>query len=124
MKRFLLLGVFTLGLALPAHAQFGGQSVGSGGSLSSGGGINGGGSHLASVPPAQFATTGVSGNEAEFIPSAFLAYDQAIAAGEKALAAKSKSVAKVASENSAAQKPRAKFAMVQDCNGNPIIVSR
>jgi hypothetical protein len=123
MKRFLILAVFALGLALPAHAQFGGQSIGSG-SLSSGGGINAGAPRLASEPPAQFAMTGVSGNEAEFTPSAFLAYDQAIAAGKESLAAKEKSVAKVASENSTVQKPRAKFAMVQDCNGNPIIVSR
>jgi hypothetical protein len=118
MKRFLCLAVLALGLALPARAQFGGQSVGSGSSLNSGSVSH----SLPSVSPTQFATNGFSGTESDFVPTAFVAYDQAIAAGNVALAAKAKSVAKAAAENNSAQKTPAKFAMMQDANGDAIIV--
>jgi hypothetical protein len=117
MKRLLGLAVLALCLGVPAHAQIGG-SVG-GGSLT--------GSNfraLPNYPPTKFAVTGISGTTGDFIPSAFVAYDQAIAEGKAAVTAKTESVAKVAADNSSTQKPRAKFAMVQDANGNAILVSR
>jgi hypothetical protein len=120
MKRFLVLAAFGLFLALPAHAQFGLT----GGSVGGGGGINGGNSHLPDYPPTSFASTYFTGADTSFIPSAFVNYEQAIAAGNAALAAKSKTVANAASETKSQEKPRARFAMVQDANGKPVIVSR
>jgi hypothetical protein len=124
MKRLLGLVVLALGLALPAHAQFLGGSIGGGSSLNNAGGSSGGGFHASMSQPTRFATTGVSGTEADFIPSAFVSYDQAIAVGKAALAEKAKTVVNAAAENSDRQKPRAKLAMVQDANGNVILVSR
>jgi hypothetical protein len=124
MKRFLVLAGFVLILTFPAHAQLGGLSVTGGGSIGNGGGINGNNASLPSYPRANFATNAFSGTEADFIPSAFLAYDQAIAAGREALAAKAITVAGAATEATGATKPRAKLAIVQDANGDPVIVPR
>jgi hypothetical protein len=117
MKRFLGLAALVFFFTLPAHAQLGGAI--------SGGSLFGSSFHtLPSYPSAKFVSTGVSGTEADFVPSAFVTYDQAIAQGKAAIKAETKSVARAASENSSAIKPRAKFAMVQDGEGNVVIVSR
>jgi hypothetical protein len=98
MKRLLGLAILALGLAVPAHAQFAGNSVGAAGSIGSGGGLNGGGSssHMISYPRAVFATAIVSGTDIDFKPSAFVSYDVAVAEGRAALAFRERSVVEVA----------------------------
>ncbi|MGA2509591.1 MAG: hypothetical protein ABSG27_05125 [Candidatus Acidiferrales bacterium] len=124
MKKILGLAVLALGLAVPAHAQFLGASVGSGSNVGSGGGVGSVVFHvLPSVPPAHFAIVYVTGTDS-FTPSAFVAYDQAVAEGIAALNLKEKSVAEVAAENSVAHAPRAKLAFVQNSAGDAVIVSR
>ncbi len=124
MKKILGLAVLALGLAVPAHAQFLGNTVGSGGNVGGVGGLSGVAFRaLPSVPPAHFAIVYVTGTDS-FTPSAFVAYDQAVAEGIAALNLKEKSVAEVAAENNAAHAPRAKLAFVQNSAGDAVIVSR
>jgi hypothetical protein len=124
MKRLLGLAVLALGLAVPAHAQFAGNSVGASGSIGSGGGLNGGGGfrHITSYPRAVFATTIVSGTETDFEPSAFVSYDVAVAEGRAVMAFKERSVVEVAREVRSTRGVRARVAFVQDVNGDPVIV--
>jgi hypothetical protein len=126
MKRLLGLAVLALGLAVPAYAQFSGNSVGASGSIGSGGGLNGGGSfrHITSYPRAVFATTIVSGTETDFEPSAFVSYDVAVAEGRAVMAFKERSVVEVAREVSSTRGARARVAFVQDASGDPVIVSQ
>jgi len=117
MKQLLGLAVLVFFFTLPAHAQSGGSIAG--------GSLFGSSFHtLPSYPPARLISTGISGTDEDFVPSAFVAYEQAIAEGRAAITAEAKTVAKAASENKSAPKPRAKFAMVQDGEGNVMILSR
>jgi hypothetical protein len=136
MKRLLGLAILTLGLALSASAQSGGRSFGGGTAGPSNGGTNGGGgggggaisagvgfSTLPNHPPASFAATAVSGTDGEFVPSTFLPFESAVAAGKAALDAEHASVAQVAEANSRAPKAKAKFALIEDATGNAVIAT-
>jgi hypothetical protein len=138
MKRILGVAVFVLLLSAPAHGQARGSSpapaVSSSTAATSGGGGGGiGGGALSGAsntpsfhhyPAAKFDLKDVSGTEADFTPSAFLPYDRAIAAGQAALNAQKKTLVEAAAEGSRTPPSRAKVALVQDANGDPIIVSR
>ncbi len=130
MKRFIGLAILTLGLALSANAQSrGGGTAGptNGGGNGGGGGggaIGGAGfSTLPNHPAATFAATAVSGTDAEFVPSTFLPFESAVAAGKAALDAEHASVAQVAEANSRAPKAKAKFALIEDATGNAVIAT-
>jgi len=127
MRRAIAIAAFILFFAIPAHAQKGAAAGGSSTSMqfSGGGGFGGdsGARPLPSYPPAHFKMSNVSGSQASFIPSAFLPFDRAVAVGQAMLDAQKKS-AVVAAAAEDAVKPRAKVVVVQDANGNPIIVKQ
>lgn len=137
MKRFLGLAVLILGLSIPAHGQSqrGGAGMTGGApggvvSYGGGGGGNGGsgggpmGFHtLPSIPPANLRSSAVGGTEASFVPSTFLPYSQAIAAGEAVLDAQHESVAEAAAENSRAPRLKAKAAIIENAAGDPVITT-
>ena len=130
MKRAIGVAAFILFFAIPAHAQRGAAAGGSSTALQFSGGGGGGGfggdsgaRPLPSYPPAHFKISDVSGSQASFIPSAFLPFHRAVAVGQAMLDAQKKSAVVAAAADDAA-KPRAKVAVVQDANGNPIIVNQ
>jgi hypothetical protein len=96
---------------------------GGGGSEGSTGGMTGPTSfHVPpAIPPANLRSTAVSGSDATFVPSTFLPYKQAIAAGEAVLDAEHKTVAEAAAENSRTLRPRAKATIIENAAGNPVI---
>lgn len=114
MKRILFLSVLMLGCSASAHAQYFGGMIG--GPLSA---------PIVptpmSVPPTHFAVSHVSGTDADFIPSSFRTFEQAVAEGRAALAAQARTLAQIADENSKTQKTKAKLAIVQDASGNVIL---
>jgi hypothetical protein len=130
MKKLLGIAGFVLLSCVPAHGQsnkgtgVGGSSplgVSSGGGGGIGGGVNGGGARLPNYPSAHFSTSAISGGDPSFAPSTFLTFEQAIAEG-RAESANQKSLAEVATENSATPKAKAKFAFVQDAQGKVVPV--
>jgi hypothetical protein len=141
MKRFLGLAALILGLSVSAHGQSaraGAVAGGATGGLASngGGGFGGGASGdgggmggtsnfhtLPSIPPANLRSSAVSGTEASFVPSTFLPYNQAIAAGEAVLDAQYKSVAEAAAENSRAHRPKAKAAIIDNAAGHAVLTT-
>jgi hypothetical protein len=134
MKRLLVFATFVALFSAPARAQS--KSAGSSGtgyptnsgySGGGGGGFSGGGGNsgpLPDYPPAHFAMNAISGTEDAFSPSTFLPFEQAVAAGKAAAAARAKSPAEAAKENSDAQKAKARVVFVQDAAGNVIPVRR
>jgi hypothetical protein len=115
MKRIVVLGVLILGCSVSARAQAFGGSIG-------GGSLNGPSfPTLVSTPPAHFAVSRVRGTDADFIPSSFRSFDQAVAEGKTALAAQARTLAQIAEENSRTQKSKARLAIVQDASGNVIL---
>jgi len=136
MKRLLGLAILILGLALSAGAQSGGRTLGgtpsptNGGNSGGGGGMVGGGgmsgvpfSTLPSHPRANFAATAISGTDAEFVPSTFLPFEDAVDAGQAVLDAQHASVAQAAEANSRAPKAKAKFALIEDAAGHAVIAT-
>ncbi|HXJ16853.1 MAG TPA: hypothetical protein VNM68_06610 [Candidatus Polarisedimenticolia bacterium] len=114
MKRILGVAVLILWFAVPAHAQYFGTSLG-GGSL---GHVS---FHtLPSVPPAQFEVRAVSGG-ADFVPSSYVPYEQALAEGRAALAARTKTLAEITRENSVVPRVKARLILVQDDHGRAIL---
>ena len=116
--RSVIFGVLSLFLSLSLHAQSrmspagaapstlnnggGGGGGYSGGSAYGGGGV---GIHsLPSCPLAQFNYSYAHGTDADFAPTSFLPYDQAIKLGEAVLAEKPKSLGEVAAEYRAQKK--------------------
>lgn len=139
-KRILGIAVFTLGIALPAHAQtsrggaVGSSANGSGvngggggfGGGAGGGGFGGGGlsgaSKLPSYPVSSPRMTGISGSQGDFVPSTFLPYDKALTEGKTVLDTPPPTVAEAAREQTSARVEKAKFALVQDEYGHPMII--
>lgn len=139
MNRFLGLVILTAGLALPAHAQASRgtsgagvsgmtasntTSTGGGGGYSGGGFGSGAGSRPTRYPVTQFGVASVSGSLQDFIPSTFLAYDKALATGRDILANPPKTVAEAAHNQEYSGTQKARIALIQDANGNPVIVAR
>ena len=138
MKRVLGLAIAVAALALPAHAQASKgappasaaspitSNNGSGGGGSSGfsGGGSVGGSHLSAYPRRQFGVASVSGTQQDYVPSTFVAYDQALAEGRDILSNPPKTVVEAAHAQVAAPAGKAKFAFVQNANGDAVIVVR
>ncbi len=102
-----------------------GVGEGGGGYGGSGGGMTGPSSFhtLPSFPPANLRSTAVSGSDASFVPSTFLPYNQAIAAGEAMLDAQHESVAEAAAKNSLVQRLPAKATIIENAIGNPVITT-
>jgi hypothetical protein len=116
MKRILGIAALILWFAVPAHAQS------FGGSISGAGGIG----HVifpvhSSTPPARFQVRAVSGSKADFTPSSFASYEQALAEGRAALAAQVKTLADVARENNTTPRVRARLVAVQDNRGRVVL---
>jgi hypothetical protein len=116
MKRILGVAVLILWFAVPAHAQ------GFGGSLSGGGSLG----HvtfpaLPSIPPAHFDVRAERGG-ADFVPSSYASYEQALAEGRAALTQQAKTLAEIARENSGIPKAKARLVLVQDDYGRAVLV--
>ncbi|HTR46348.1 MAG TPA: hypothetical protein VMM16_03040 [Verrucomicrobiae bacterium] len=134
MKRFLGLTILAAGLAMPAHAQSHAPAGAAGGPSSAnssggGGGYGGGwgssgGTRLTQYPLAHFAVTSVSGSQQDYVPSTFVAYNQAISHGQEILDAPPKTVAEAARENSIARMQKARVVVVQGPNGEMVVTSR
>ena len=117
MKWLLAVGGLLLVSAVPAQAQLGG---GVGGSL---GHVNFRGA--TSYPETQFNAIVVSGTANSYVPTTFALYDQALAQVQStARLVTPKSLGEVAQEYSRETRPKAKFALVQDNDGNAIIAPR
>lgn len=133
MKRAIGVAAFIL-FAIPAHAQKGASPAGGSSSAQQaasaggggGGGFGGGGGtgRLADTPRAQFRMSTVSGSDGSFIPSGYLPFDRAVAEGQAMLDAEKKTPAEAAAATSIVPKPHAKVAVVQDANGDPIVIKQ
>lgn len=116
MKRILGIAVLILWFAVPAHAQsFSGSVVG---------GVGIGKVNFPTVPnypPAHFEVRAVSGTAADFVPSSFASYEQALAEGRAALAVRAKTLGEIARENSSTPRVKARLVLVQDDHGNAVL---
>ena len=136
MNKIISLAIVGVFFAIPAHAQRslagtlgpsgGGYGIG-GGSASggAGGSIGGGGTvsfhTLPPVPSANFQIMDVSGASSEFVPSSWTQFEKGLAQGRAQLALERKTLGEVAAENRLVDKPKAKFAIIQDAFGNAIV---
>ena len=129
-----LLGLF---ISVPANAQrsmagaagpngtnlIGGTSGGGSGNAVAGGGTVG--FHtLPAVAPAQFQMIDISGQGDGYVLSSWTEFERALARGRAELAVVSKTLGEVAAENRRTERPKAKFALIQDAAGNAIIERR
>jgi hypothetical protein len=137
MNRLIGLTILVMGLAAPAHAQTAhaapmasgsGSPINStsGGSGAGSGGFGGSsiGSRPLSSPPAHFNATNVSGSRDSYVPSTFVSYDAALAAGKQLIDTPPLTVAEAARRQASAHPEKAKLALVQDDYGRPMIVRR
>jgi hypothetical protein len=130
MKQAVAVAAFILFFfAIPAHAQrrAGGAAGSSSAQLTGGGGggFSGGSTAmLPDYPSAHFNMREFSGSEGSFIPSGYVPFDRAVAQGQAILDAEEKTPAEAAAATSIAAKPRAKVAVVQDVNGDPIVIKQ
>jgi hypothetical protein len=134
VKRICGLTALILWLSIPAHAQhaMGGSSTGVAGASgwAGGGGGTGGGTGqvsfptLPSYPQHEFLMTNVSGTNADFTPSTFLDYDQALNEGRAALASKMRPLAEIAKQNRESKPAKGKIAILQDANGKAFLASQ
>jgi hypothetical protein len=74
-------------------------------------------------PPASPQALEVSGGDTTFLPSTFLTFDKALAAGKIDLKQQAKTVAEAAAESRKAAKTKTKIRIVQDDHGNAVLVS-
>jgi len=136
MKRLIGFAVLAAGLAVPTHAQTVHAAAGGAASLPAsngggwgigGGGLGGGssvGNKPVNYPPTLFSVTSVSGSQQEYVPSVFVSYDRAVAAGQDALDTPSLTVAEAARRKANAPPDKAKVTLVQDDYGRAVIVPR
>ena len=114
--------------SVPAHAQAAGGSAntmrGSGGGAG-GGGVSSGASsgRPASTPTAQFKMATISGSSSDFVPSAYLPFDKAVALGRTDTSTKPATVVEVAEANKNAKGPNSDHVIVQDLRGRLVEVS-
>jgi hypothetical protein len=111
----MIFAAFVLFFSLPLHAQSrmppagatpsaSNNSGGGGGGGSYGGGGGAGIHSLPSCPARQYSYSYAHGSGADFAPTSFLPYDQAVKLGDAVLAEKPKSLGEVAAEYRAAKK--------------------
>lgn len=116
MKRIIGLVVLILWFAVPARAQsFGVSAIGGAGM----GQVNF--PTLPSYPPAHFEVRTESGTAADFVPSSFESYKQALAEGRAVVATQAKSLGEIARENSGTPRAKARVILVQDDHGNAVL---
>ncbi len=124
MKAILALMALVLVFSLTAHAQAAGGSAssphtGGGGSFGGGGGFSGpSGGQLAHTPTTQFQMSAVSGSNSDFVPSAYLPFDKAVALGQNYTAAKPATIVEVAQAYKSVKGPGPEHVIVQDRRGN------
>ena len=120
MKYIFGFAAFVLLSSLPAYAQ-----RPAGGGVGYGGAIGGGTSRLPVYSPTNFQAVYVTGaDNYDFSPSTFRSYDQAVKEGQAALAERAKTIAEVAKDSRKSERPKAKFTIEQDANGNAVIEPR
>ena len=117
MKRLLGAAILILWFAAPAHAQYigGSPNVGSGSGI---GRVSF--PSLPSAPPVHFEVRAVSGG-ADFVPSTFEPFEEAVAKGRVELAVEVKTLGEIARDNSKAAWPKAHVEFVQDHRGKAVI---
>lgn len=130
MKLILGAAALTLIFSVPAMAQGyfgnygnvgGGPSLNGGGTLNDHTGYTGVGTHiLNNTPVTRFSMSVTNGSSAEFIPSTFVPFEQAVEQGRAALAAKPKTLAEIAAEYRAQKRAKAEVAFVQDNSGKAV----
>jgi hypothetical protein len=111
MKIALAAAVMVLLASLPAHAQ------GVGGSLRPPQSFQ----TLPWNPPASPQAIELSGTDETFLPSTFLTFESAVAAGKAVTKEKTKSVAEAAAESRKGVKTAAKIRIEQDDRGNLVL---
>lgn len=79
---------------------------------------------LPQYPPANFQTLALSGSVADFFPSTFVAYNEALDKGMAfaAMDSQKTTVVEVANETRAAHKNPAKAFFVRDAHGNAVLI--
>jgi hypothetical protein len=112
MKKLLGVAALFLFFSLPAHAQ---------GSL--GGALNSGAGHILQAYPALSNSITYATGPADFVPSTFMSYDQAVAAGRAAIAEHTKSLGEVAKESRDREKNKAKMVIEQDSDNRVVPVT-
>ena len=134
-----IIGLALLGLliSVPANAQrsmagaagpnstnlVGGASGGGSGSAVAGGGTVGFRT-LPAVASTQFQMVDISGQGEGYVLSSWTEFERGLARGQAELGVVSKTLGEVATENRHTQRPKAKFALIQDATGNAIIERR
>ena len=115
--------------SIPAHAQAAGgssnpaRSAGSG--SAGGGGFSGSsGARPAYTPTAQFKMAAISGSSTDFVPSAYLPFDKAVALGRTNSSTKPANVVEVAEANKNAKGPNPAHVIVQDLHGHLVQTSQ
>jgi hypothetical protein len=109
--------------SIPAHAQAAGGSANTarssgGGSAGAGGFSGSSGGRPAYTPTAQFKMAAISGSSTDFVPSAYLPFDQAVALGRTDFSTKPANVVEVAEANKNAKGPHPEHVIVQDSHGH------
>jgi hypothetical protein len=120
--------IFTF--SVPAHAQAASGTATTmritGASFSGGSGSFGSVSMRTTghIPSAQFQVAGASGSSGEFIPSAYVSYEKAVALGKTILATKPQTIVEAAQTNRDARVPSTEYVITQDLHGNLVEESR
>jgi hypothetical protein len=123
MKPAFALVALVLLFSIPAHAQAAGGAASP--PRASGGGAAGGGASSGSAgtrpsytPTAQFKMAAVSGSSTDFIPSAYLPFDKAVALGQTNSSAKPETIVEVAQAYRNAKGQNPEHVIIQDLRGN------
>jgi hypothetical protein len=118
---FALVALFLV-FSVPAHAQAAGGSASTtrtGGGGSFGGGTSGSsGAQPTYTPTKQFQMSAVSGSSNDFVPSAYLPFDKAVALGQNYSAAKPATIVEVAQAYKNTKGSAPEHVIVQDRRGN------
>lgn len=107
-----LLGGLILFFSLPSYAQghatMGGAAASAGYTQGGGSGVGGGGTSpsLLHTPLTRFEYTYAHGTDCEFVPSSFMAYDDAVKLGRSILDTQPRSLGEIAAEYRAKKKQR------------------
>jgi len=125
MKRVFVFAILMIGFSASAHAQAMSKPTnaawaGSGAVPASGGASGSASAPIPHIPATHYNVTAASGSAADFVPSSFVTFEQAVAAGHAAQA-RPKTIVEAAAENKSVERPKAKFELVQDDSGQAVI---